>query len=279
MNNPIPRRQVLAAIGALLLVSTSISVPTKASENSPLYAAFTGAWQVSRDHRPPGGRRGPRSGAARGDRDFGPGGPGRRGDPTAAGDTSNDKIPGLDRGDRHVRMLMTAAGRKAFDSMNPLDLPANNCKSPGLPSIVMTPNLQVWSLSGDTLTIHHEYYDTVRTIHLDRRTHPADAKHTAAGDAVSWMDGDTLVIETADLAPTLGGLSRNAPSSDARTVTERYRLSPDHNTLYGEMTLRDPKYLTRPLVVHVTMTRQPRGTKIETFPCSIDHARDYLKQK
>jgi hypothetical protein len=275
MSKPIHRRRALLALCAAVLVGApALSAISSKAHATATYADFTGVWLVDRDHRPPGGRqpegrRAPPPPFARG-QGLGPQGP---------GDASNDKIPGLDRGDRHVRSLMTAEGKAAFDAMDPLDLPANNCKSPGLPSIAMTPNLQDWEQSGETLTIHHDYYDTWRKIHLDRRSHPTSAAHTPEGDAVSWMDGDTLVIETTNLSATPGGLARNAPSSDARTVVERYRLSPDKDTLYGEMTLTDVKYLTQPLTLHVTLHRQPEGTTIETFPCSIEAARSYLNLK
>ena len=206
-----------------------------------------------------------------------PGGPGGPGSEEVK--IAGVNVPGLDRGDRRTYSIMTPEGKAAFAAMDPLDLPANNCKSPGLPSIAMTPNLQVWSASGDTLTIHHEYYDTVREIHLGRRTHPANAAHTPLGDAVSWIDGDTLVIETANLSALPGGLGRNAPGSDARTVVERYRLSPDKQSLYGEMTITDPKYLTQPIKLRMKLLRQPEGTKIESFPCSIEGARSYLKKE
>ncbi len=276
MTKTVHRRQVLSAFGAVLVVAPAISFPVRASDVSPLYKDFSGVWLVDA-RRGPAGRRGP-------------GGPGRpddrRGPPDRFGPPGGDDasipgldIPGLDRGDRHTYSIMTEEGRKAFASMKPEDLPANNCQSPGLPSIVMTPNLQIWSVTGDTLTIHHEYYDTVRAIHLDRRTHPDDAVHTPSGDAVSWIDGDTLVIETTDLTAMPGGLGRNAPGSDARTVVERYRLSPDKQMLNGDLTISDPKYLTRPIMIRARMTRQPAGTEIPSIPCSIDSARAYLKKE
>lgn len=285
----IHRRQALVAIGAAALFGTPTltSAPARGAEVSSKYADFTGVWLVDRGHHRPGGRRGsgerdgrrgpPPFGRDGGRFGPGPGGPGGSGGP----ETEDIKIegvnvPGLDRGDRRVYEMMTAEGKAAFAAMDAHDLPANQCKSPGLPSIVMTPNLQDWRQVGDTLTIHHEYYDTHRIIHLDRRGHPANAGHTQLGDAVSWMDGNMLVIETADLAATPGGLGRNAPSSDARMVVERYRLSPDRNTLYGEITMTDPKYLTQPITVYATMQRQPAGTKIEIAPCSIEAAQDYL---
>ena len=171
---------------------------------------------------------------------------------------------------------MTAEGKAAFDAMDAADHPANNCVSPGLPSIVMVPNLQVWELSADRLTIRHEYFDTTRTIDLLSRTHPADGEPTSGGHAIGWFEGSTLVIETAKLAATIGGLSRNAPSSDQRVVVERYALAADGNTLTGQMTINDAKYLTRPLTLPVTMERAEEGTELVTFPCDVESSRRHL---
>ena len=115
---------------------------------------------------------------------------------------------------------MTDAGRAAFDKFDPSDLPAIDCQSPGLPSIAMTPYLQVWQFAGDTLRITHEYFSTKRTVHLDAEA-PEDVEKSAAEYGTGSFDSDTHVIETTGFAATLGGLSRNAPSSDARVVTER----------------------------------------------------------
>lgn len=51
---------------------------------------------------------------------------------------------------------------------------------------------------------------------------PTGMEKTEAGYATGSLDNDRLVIETTTLAAVIGGLSRNAPASNARTVTEQY---------------------------------------------------------
>ena len=192
----------------------------------------------------------------------GPGG-GRDGGPEGGGDAK-----GLDNGDRHVRSQMTAAGRAAFDSMDLSQHPTNNCQSPGLPSIAMTPNLQVWTQTGGDINIHHEYFDTVRDVKLNATAPNGPVRQ--GGYSVGKIDGRTLTIVTTGDKGHIGGLGRNAPSSDERVVVERYTLSADGQSMTGQMTIRDPKYLTGQLVLPLSLSRTPAGTTMEIFPCDIE---------
>ena len=243
----------------LLLPALMVASCTLAAAGAELPVAatqFEGVWQVARSRPRP-----PRAAAGRD--------PGGR----TLGVQADEK--GLTTGDYRVRRMMTDAGRAAFDEFDPHDLPANNCESPGLPSIAMTPNLQDWRFDGDTLRITHEYYSTKRAIHLDAGA-PEDLEHTAAGFAAGRFEGDTLVIETSGLAATLGGLSRNAPASDARVVTERYRVLPDGDSIEGQIVIEDEKFLTRTIQLPVRLRRAEPGTEIVLFPCDKEAARRHL---
>lgn len=254
----------LAAVIATPLAISQLTSPANAAQT----ADFGGVWQVV-PKGPPGSPGGPgQRGRGQG---FGP----PPGGPPGFTQASADEPEGLDNGDRMVRRQMTAAGRAAFDAFDPVDHPANNCVSPGLPSIAMVPNLQVWDLEGDALTIHHEYYDTVRTVHLDGQ-HAAPGSHTQPGFATGQVSGDMVRIETSNLTQAIGGLARNAPGSDARSVSEVYQLSADGQTMTGWITIHDPKFLTRDINLTVTLQRAPEGTELVTFPCDIEASQRYL---
>ena len=186
---------------------------------------------------------------------------------------------GLTRSDHLIRLLMTSEGRGAFDGFDPDLLPANNCLSPGLPSIVMTPYLQEWSVEED-LTITHEYFSTVRTVNMqvseENRGLPGDLEHTPAGYAAGYLENGELVIRTTALAPIWGGLSRNAPASDAREIEERYRLTPDGRSMHGVMVIEDPKYLRRQIELEVTLERTAPGIELHLFPCDLEASRRHL---
>lgn len=138
----------------------------------------------------------------------------------------------------------------------------------------MIPELQEWKIGAKDVIIRHEGFNTLRVVHLDQSAHP-DEPHTALGHAFGKVDGIELIIETGNLNEEWGGLGRNAPGSDARTVRETYRLI-DKDTIGGEILISDPKFLTRPSRLPVTLKRQPAGTEIVDFPCDVEVSqRDY----
>lgn len=183
---------------------------------------------------------------------------------------------GLGPADMMIRRSMTAEGRRKFDQFDPLDLPSANCMTSGLPGIAVIPELQEWTVTGDELVIRHESYDVERRVSFLRSSPPEEAAHTVLGQAAGSISADRIVIETTHLKAGWGGLGRNAPGSDARTVRETYRLV-DSDTIEGEIVLSDPKYLTRDLRIPVVLKRQPAGTEIESFPCDIEVARRHLE--
>ena len=247
-------RTTTVALFAAIVAGGGLNV--SAAEPAP-GTQFEGLW-LSVPNRP----RGPGTGAGRV-----PGGRGR-------GARADEK--GLTPGDYRIRRMMTDAGQAAFDAFDPSQLPANNCESPGLPHIVMTPTLQEWRLDGNILRITHEYYSTKRAIPLEADP-PRDIKKTPAGYATARFEEDSLEIETTALAATLGGLNRNAPSSDARVVFERYRLLPGGNAIEGLITIRDDKFLIRPIRLPVFLRRPEPGTELVLFPCDIEAARRHLE--
>ncbi len=245
--------RLCAVIAILALGATSLPAP---AAEPPQGAQFEGMWEVQRRQRRPPARPGQR-------------GPARR----PIGVEADEK--GLTHGDYVIRRMMTEAGMEAFDRFDPNDLPANNCVSPGLPSIAMVPTLQEWQLDGKALRITHEHYSTKRSVHLDAEP-PVDPEKTHLGHATGHFEGETLVIETTALTATLGGLSRNAPSSDARVVTERYRVLPGGDAMEGQITIEDEKFLTRAVQLGLRLRRPEAGTRLVLFPCDPVAARRHL---
>ena len=269
----ITRRAVLlTTMSAVLIPPSLLAAEPLTTATIDRLSPFLGVWDVER--RRPRGSGGPGQANGRGNGEGPP--PFGRPDRPVDDERADDPVPGMDRGDRHVLAIMTEAGKKAFAALDPKDLPANNCISPGLPHIVGVPEPQEWMIRDGNLVIHHSYYDTWRTIHLDAREAPAGTPHTHEGYATGRFDGDVFVIRTTHLAATGGGLARNAPASDARVVEERYRLAADGNSLVANLTITDSKYLTQPTHPRAHLTRAPQGTTVESFPCSVEGAQSYL---
>ena len=218
---------------------------------------------------PSGERRGPPPG------ERGAGGP----PPGFAPDDGDEElggpdIVGLDRGDRLTYRQMTPAGKAAFKALDPHDLPANNCMSNGLPSLVAIPGLQQWSFDGDALTIHYANFSARRTIYLDGR--PAEVEHSLYGHSVGQFDHGVLTITTTGYTATPGGLGRNAPGSASRSTVERYRLSPDGQSISGMLRIHDPEYLTHDMVRPIALSRAAGVTEIEDLPCDVEDSQRYL---
>jgi hypothetical protein len=102
----------------------------------------------------------------------------------------------------------------------------------------------------EVIVLHNAYSNDMRRIFLDGREHPStigpggsDAR-TYSGHSVGRWEGDTLVVETTNIAAGFYDQT-NARYSDQIHLTERIRLiSPDF--LENRMTIVDPVMLTRP---------------------------------
>jgi hypothetical protein len=285
MNRPTRIFALAATTAALALATAGHGQAAPVTPPSALLK-MAGMWDVH-PHRPGPGRGGaPGAGGRRGfgsPPDFGargnssglghfsppPGGPDRPAD-----DLPGPNIQGLDRGDKMTFAIMTPKGRAAFEAMDPHDLPANNCKSNGLPSLVGIPDAQQWTFKGNVLTIKYADSDTVRTIYLDGR---ADSGPPSLyGHSVGTFANGELTVTTTDLIATPGGLGRNAPGSASRSYVEHYRLSPDGTRIIGYLTVHDPDYLTRDLRLPINFMRSPKGTVIPDVGCNVADSQSYL---
>ena len=148
--------------------------------------------------------------------------------------------------------LLTAAGKAAlakydvrYDDPGLRCSPASILRAWGEPfevtEITQTP---------ETITIKHEYMDTVRTVDMRTRKHPANLKPSLTGHSVGWFEGDTLVIETVGFPA--GVLMPNPPlvHSEQMTMIERLNLSADGTQLSRSYEVTDPKYFKAPLTVN-----------------------------
>ncbi|MXO58792.1 hypothetical protein GRI89_04460 [Altererythrobacter salegens] len=269
--------------GAAMIAACSASAGTAAQ---PALEKFSGIWEVSPPGPGPGGpgpgddRRGPPPGQ------FGlrgpPPGPAGAGGPAPGLGPDDDRkelggpdIEGLDRADRMTYRRMTPAGKAAFEAMDPHDLPANNCKSNGLPSLVGIPDVQQWTFDGDVLTIHYADFNTRRTINLGDNA-PKDDSHTMYGHSVGSFRDGVLTVTTTGYTATPGGLGRNAPGSASRSTVETYRLSADGKSVTGQLTIHDPEYLTGDLTAPIAFGRANDVTSIEEVPCDVEASQRYL---
>lgn len=99
----------------------------------------------------------------------------------------------------------------------------------------------------ETITIRHEFMDTVRVVDMRTRKHPPTTRRSLTGHSVGWFEGDTLVIETVGLQAGVLMPNPGLMNSDAMTVVERLSLSADGQQLSRSYEVTDPKFFKLPL--------------------------------
>ena len=121
-----------------------------------------------------------------------------------------------------------------------------NCMPRGLPAIwLQNPYSTVIVHKPDMMAQLYEVLNNWRLIHLDGRPVPKNPEPWFHGNATSRWDRDTLVIESVAFDDRTYIMPNGWFHSDELKVTERYSR-PSMNYLIVEITVEDPKVLTRP---------------------------------
>ena len=121
-----------------------------------------------------------------------------------------------------------------------------NCMPRGLPAIwLQNPYSTVIVHKPDMMAQLYEVLNNWRLIHLDGRPVPKNPEPWFHGNATSRWDGDTLVIESVAFDDRTYIMPNGWFHSDELKVTERYSR-PSMNYLIVEITVDDPKVLTKP---------------------------------
>jgi len=176
---------------------------------------------------------------------------------------------------------LNAAGREAWNNYDQRLSPANTCEKMSVPVIFNAPAYFVDIRFGDNdVVIRNQAYDIVRTIPLDGSRAPADPDGHF-GMVSGRIDGDTVVIESDSYPPSRWGLGAatqvngggaDVPSSDRKTLTERYTTSDDGLTLIYEYTLFDPVYMSEPYTARIEMPRVSDDIPMYPYDCDVDAA-------
>lgn len=149
---------------------------------------------------------------------------------------------------------------------NTMQDPANACIPPSVAFYMQAPFPLAIDEGRDLVVFRMEYYDLVRVIYLDGRGHPpADHPHTKSGHSVGYWDNGTLVVDTTHIAA--GTFMNNGfDHSGNMHITERFRLSPDGNTLWSTQVYEDPDTFEGLAARYIAFVREPGGF-IYPFEC------------
>jgi hypothetical protein len=172
-----------------------------------------------------------------------------------------------------VPMLPDAAKihQQRQDSLSKDD-PEGFCLPPGVPRMSTTPYPWTMIQTPQLLAIVYEGGAHIwRKIFLDGRPHDPKVEYTWLGDSVGHWEGDTLVFTTVALKGSRDGdsiLDRTGlVLSDKAHATTRMRKTAA-TSIEVQMTIEDPKALTKPWMVTKTFQKMPAGTRLYDYGCA-----------
>lgn len=159
------------------------------------------------------------------------------------------------------------AAKKVLDSFNRrgVDDPMARCLSPGVPRVMMGLFPMQIVQTPTQVVMLFEVFHVFRVIPLGAK-HPDDLESSYMGDSVGHWDGDTLVVDVTGFNDETWLAGTGTFHSDALHVVEKFKRV-DYNTIQYEVTMEDPKVLTKPWTNRSTVMLRP-GTRLREYECS-----------
>jgi hypothetical protein len=137
----------------------------------------------------------------------------------------------------------------------------------------------------EQIIIVYEAHSEIRRIYFgDRNAAPEDRVPGRNGYSSGRWEGDTLVVETDNLVDQVD--QRNTSHSADAKIVERYRLNgtdaQGRRILTVEMTMTDPTFYTKPVVMRKSWAQVPNG-RVLPYECPeemwINRIDEVAKQK
>src|SRR5579863_22455 len=184
-------------------------------------------------------------------------------------------------------LLLKPEYKKPYDERRALEAEANKrgeqlattgaqCIPYGVPTMMSVAIYPVEFIqTPKQITIISEAFSEVRRVYMNvPQSKPEDVAPGYYGRSVGHWDGDTLVVDTIGIKPSIGGY-RGMPHSAQMHITERIRLvAPDY--LHDQITIDDPVVLEKPVTYTLGYKRMPNYEMVE-FVC--DNNREYVDEK
>ena len=173
--------------------------------------------------------------------------------------------------EEHNKDMLTPLGLKKQAEYQPSEGAALDCEPDGdsLRHQILAPVPMQIEQQQDRVIIRYEYWNAVRTIYLDGRSHPQGQPATRLGHSVGHYEGQTLVVETSHVIPNVTGVPGGgafAPSADTRFI-ERYTLNPADRRLDLELTIVDPVHFRKPYGNQRSYLPAPADWALDEFIC------------
>ena len=166
--------------------------------------------------------------------------------------------------------LLTPEARKRQAEFDPTQEASLDCTPDGddLKHQVVAPLPVQIEQHADKVIFRYEYWNAERIVYLDQKSHPENGAPSRLGHSIGHYEGNTLVVETAQMIPSVTGITNDKPlmlSPDA-TAVERYTLAADGQSLEMVMEIIDPAIFTAPMQSHRRMIIEP-GWELEKYEC------------
>ncbi len=180
---------------------------------------------------------------------------------------------------------LTPAGLAAVQAYDPQESAANRCEPNIVPASYHSPYQFAIEINGTEAVIQQEMYSVTRTIPLDAE--PRRAEPTGLfGLVTGRIEGDELVVESADFPASGWGLGTasdelgagtDIPSSDRKTLIERFSVSDDAQVLIVRYRVEDPVYLTQPYDGVAMLNRVADNEILYAYVCELDSAERFSR--
>ncbi len=169
----------------------------------------------------------------------------------------------------------TDAAKAAIAAAASNPTPQKDCIPIGEPGLMFYPVATAIDVQDDKVIMNVDWLDSVRTIYLDGRAHPAATETSLHGHSTGHFEGTTLVVDTTNFSVNPIGLSMTLPNSTGKHLVERFELSADGKGMIYSGTLEDPEYLAAPVEWSGTWQYRP-DMQLSNETCDLETARKFL---
>jgi Family of unknown function (DUF6152) len=190
-------------------------------------------------------------------------------------------------GPQPMIQLLTPAGQNAVAAYDPFkDDPVFRCDPVAIRRVWGAPGTPLEIVrQGSDVVIHAEWMDVRRVVHMNAKEHPKDGPRGSLGHSIGRLDGDTLVVDTANYSNGVlnqyveqaGQPTRGLLHSAALTSVERIHYDAARQRLVVDIDMTDPEYFTQPFP-RTTYEYMPSDLKIEPFNCSPEGATGTIRK-
>ena len=200
----------------------------------------------------------------------------------ADGDKLVDYPGGYD-GFYRAELVLTEKAKVAQASLIELsgENPESTCVGRPTPGMVLStvyyPIEIAFQEEEQTVTLHSEYFDDLRTVYMDGRSHPDSSERFTSGHSIGRWEEDVLIVDTRNFTDHRSPYQTGVPSGGQKHVVERYQMINDGAGATIEFVLEDPEYIVGSLSHSREMIFAPQMT-LSLFDCDIESTGRFVPQ-